>query len=84
MLKFDDFVSLIASIDDTELLQDFLVSITTPRERQELTNRLDIVYRLLDGQSQHKIAKELGVGIATVTRGAREISQGSFKALRHK
>lgn len=60
-------------------MEDFLYGLFTPKELLEFTTRLKIVKRLKQGVSQHKIAEELGVGVATVTRGAKEIKQGRFK-----
>lgn len=82
MLVFDSFVDLVLSIKDRELLDDFLVGITTDNERKELLQRVEIVKRLLAGEPQLKIARELGVGVATVTRGSKELARGRFKALR--
>jgi TrpR family trp operon transcriptional repressor len=64
------------------LLEDFLFGVTTDKERSELAQRIEIVKRLIAGEPQQKIASDLGVGIATVTRGSKELSQGRFKALR--
>ena len=64
------------------LLEDFLLGITTDKERGELVRRVEIIKRLISGEPQHKIANDLGVGIATVTRGSKELSKGRFKALR--
>jgi TrpR family trp operon transcriptional repressor len=82
MSDFKSFVDLVASIKDITVLEDFLVSVTTPQERQALTQRVEIVKQLLAGDPQAKIAKNLSVGIATVTRGSRELNAGHFKALR--
>lgn len=82
MSDFMTFTNLVASIQDKALLEDFLVGVTTAKERKELTQRVEVVKRLLAGEPQHKIAQDLGVGIATVTRGSKEIAQGRFKALR--
>jgi TrpR family trp operon transcriptional repressor len=82
MSDFTDFTSLIYSIKDKQLLEDLLIGITTDKERRELTQRIEIVKRLLTGEAQAKIASDLGVGVATVTRGSKELSQGRFKALR--
>jgi TrpR family trp operon transcriptional repressor len=81
MSNFNDFVDLIYSIRDKKLLEDFLIGLTTDKERQELPVRVEIVKRLIAGEPQQKIAKDLGVGIATVTRGSKELSQGKFKVL---
>lgn len=56
--------------DDMTRALEFLL---TPTEYQELNNRLRIAKRLTDGISQRVIAKELGVAIATVSRGARAL-----------
>lgn len=84
MSDFKDFSELIYSIRDKKLLEDFLIGVTTMKEREELTGRVEIVKRLLDGEPQQKIANDLGVGIATVTRGSKELAQGRFKVLRKK
>lgn len=82
MADFQEVVELVLSIDNKELLEDFLVGLTTAKEREELAQRVEIIKRLIAGEPQHKIASDLGVGIATVTRGSKELSAGRFKALR--
>jgi Trp operon repressor len=84
MSEFNEFVELIDSIRDKALLEDFLLGITSPKERAELVQRVEIVKLLLAGEPQHDIAHELGVGVATVTRASKELSQGRFKVLRTK
>jgi len=82
MAHFKDLVSLIYSIRDEQLLEDFLLGLTTEKERQELLQRVEIIKRLLAGQPQQQIARDLGVGVATVTRGSKELSAGRFRALK--
>ena len=82
MSSFESFVKIVYSTKDKVLLEDFLLAITTPRERQELVTRIEIIERLIAGEPQQKIAKELGVGIATITRGSKELALGRFKLLR--
>lgn len=82
MTNFKDFIKLIHSIDDEELLEDLLVGVTTEKERQEIPQRVEIVKRLIAGEPQAKIASDLGVGVATVTRGSKEVGQGRFRVLR--
>lgn len=82
MSDFNDFTGLIFSIRDKELLDDFLIGVTTNKERSELAQRVEIIKRLIVGEPQQKIASDLGVGIATVTRGSKELAQGRFKVLR--
>jgi len=79
---FIDFINLTYSIRDKDLLADFLYGVTTAKERRELTRRIDIIEQLLADIPQHKIASDLNVGVATVTRGSKELSEGRFKVLR--
>jgi len=60
-------------------LVDFLEGIHTPQELESLLVRLDIIKRLKRNETQRHIAKKLNIGIATVSRGAREIKKGRFK-----
>ncbi len=63
-----------------EDMSDFLEGILTPKEILELSQRIEIVKKLKAGIPQRQIAQEVGVGIATVSRGSREISRGKFAA----
>ena len=58
---------------------DFLKGILTPRELEELTTRLQIVKFIKKGLPHQEIARRLKVGVATVTRGSRELKMGRFK-----
>ena len=82
MTTFIDFINLTFSIRDKDLLADFLYGVTTVKERRELMRRIDIIEQLLADIPQHKIASDLNVGVATVTRGSKDLSEGRFKVLR--
>lgn len=82
MTTWDDFIDLIMSTNDKELLTDLFLGLTTEKERAELLQRIEIVKRLLLGEPQHQIANDLGVGVATVTRGSKELAQGRFRLLK--
>lgn len=84
MSDFADFIDLTYSIRDKELLTNFLVGVTTEKEREELSQRVEIVKRLIAGEPQAKIASDLGVGVATITRGSKELAGGKFEILRGK
>ena len=58
---------------------DFLKGILTPREIDELSTRLQIVKLIKKGLPHQEIARRLEVGVATVTRGSRELKMGRFK-----
>ncbi len=52
-------------------LKQALEALLTEKELQELTNRWQIIKMLRKGSTQREIAQKLGVGIATVSRGAK-------------
>ena len=62
-------------------LEAFLKAVLTPKETEEIALRVQIINKLLEGKSQQKIAKELKVGVATVTRGAFVTKQDYFKRI---
>ena len=77
--ELSELINTLCSIDSSSQMQDFLEGILTPKELLEIPNRLQIVKLLKKGVAQHEVAEKLGVGIATVTRGSREIQKGRFK-----
>lgn len=60
-------------------MENLLYGLLTPKEVDEFAQRVEIVRLLKKGTAQHTIAEKLGVGVATVTRGAKEIKEGNFK-----
>jgi TrpR family transcriptional regulator, trp operon repressor len=70
---------LLLSIKDEKEMKDFLEGILTPKELIEIPTRLQIVKMLKKGIPQHTIANSLNVGVATVTRGSKELQNGRFK-----
>ncbi len=76
---FDELVDEFLRIDSPETMVDFLRGILTPSEIDEIPKRLQIVKLLKAGVSQKEISRRLGVGIATVTRGSKEVKKGRFK-----
>lgn len=84
MKNFHDLVKHIHSLKSLDELSEFLHGLTTDKERYELARRIDIADRLLRGEPQHKIASDLGVGVATVTRGSKEVAIGRFDSLKVK
>ena len=58
---------------DKKLFINFLKDILTPKEYKMLSMRWQIVKQLAKGISQRQIAENLGVSIATITRGSREL-----------
>lgn len=79
--QLNELIDLLLNIKTKEDMENFLLGIFTPKELEEIPTRLQIVKMLKKGTSQHEIAQKLGVGIATVTRGSKEIQLGRFKAV---
>ena len=79
--QLNQLIDLLLSIKNKEEMEDFLLGILTPKELLEISTRLQIVKMLKSGIAQHEIAGKLGVGIATVTRGSKEIQLGRFKVV---
>jgi TrpR family trp operon transcriptional repressor len=87
MIKEKDIIEVIVEIGSDKILLDaFLKDLLTPVEYTEIKKRWEIIKMLNDGVNQHEIAKKLGVGIATVTRGSRELSDknGGFRKVLNK
>lgn len=74
-----ELADILLTFDSREKMVDFLEGILTPKELLEIPTRLQIIRLLKKGVSQHEVAGKLGVGVATVTRGAKEIQKGRFK-----
>jgi TrpR family trp operon transcriptional repressor len=77
----NELAALLAEIKSPALMKEFLADLFTPSEFDDIATRLQVVKKLEKGESQRKIAEELGVGIATVTRGSRELrdKKGGFR-----
>lgn len=81
---FNNLIKHFLEIKTRKDMEDLLLGILTPTEREELPRRLEIVKRLLRQNPHAQIAKDMGLGVATVTRGSRELKLNHFKALQRK
>lgn len=77
--QLDEFMETLLKMNTKDKMGDFLEGVLTPKELLELPHRLEIVKMLKRGISQHDVAGKLGVGIATVSRGSRELQKGRFQ-----
>jgi TrpR family trp operon transcriptional repressor len=71
--------------EDRKSLSDLLIDLLTPGELREIALRWQIIKRLKDGDGQRDVAQNLGIGLATVSRGARALlnpTGGFSQALR--
>jgi TrpR family trp operon transcriptional repressor len=76
-----EFIDTLLQIENKKEMKEFLDGILTPQEMEDIPVRLQIIKMLKEGIPQRKIAAELGVGIATVTRGSNELKKGRFKKI---
>ncbi|OGH18781.1 MAG: hypothetical protein A2770_04710 [Candidatus Levybacteria bacterium RIFCSPHIGHO2_01_FULL_38_12] len=75
---------LIQHIKSEPEAKDFLESMFSPEEIETFERRIRIIELLLKNKSHREISAKLNVGIATVTRGAKELKLGHFKFLTKK
>lgn len=72
-----ELIAHLLAARDKQQLEQALTDLLTPSELSEISKRLQIFKRLEAGVPQRQIADELGVGIATVTRGSRVLKQNT-------
>ena len=77
--RLEELISTLLEMESKEQMRDFIKGILTPKELKEIPTRLAIVKMLKQKIAQRKIAEELKVGIATITRGSRELNKNSFR-----
>ncbi|MBP2279457.1 TrpR family trp operon transcriptional repressor [Psychrobacter sp. PL19] len=78
---YDYLLDLLLETNDKEQLSEILEALLTDKEQQELVNRLKIFALLHQGVTQREISARLGVGIATVSRGAKVFQQHQINEL---
>ena len=81
--SLDEIAEALGAIGDAGLIRRFLESILTPREREEIAGRWELVKLLNRGESQRHVAKRLGMSLCKITRGSRELKKkdSAFKAV---
>ncbi|WP_041523084.1 Trp family transcriptional regulator [Gilvimarinus agarilyticus] len=76
--SLNELVDYLLQADSADRLRDILEGLLTPAELHAIPQRLQITRLLKAGVSQRDVAKRLGVGIATVTRGSRALQAGQL------
>ncbi len=74
-------LNLLSMKDDQTYLAALFDALLTDKEQSELANRLTIFALLQQGMTQREISAQLGVGIATVSRGAKVFNQHQIDEL---
>jgi TrpR family trp operon transcriptional repressor len=74
---------LLADARDPNLVEDFLISLLTPRELREVSRRWELVKLLDQGVSQRTVSRRLGMSLCKITRGSRELKKrnSAFKRM---
>ena len=83
-MSTDPYHSLLkhlANCTDSSDIEALLSALLTDREQHEIANRIRIFDLLARGVTQREISEQLGVGIATVSRGAKAMQTHDVSAL---
>lgn len=78
-IALDFLIETLLGLKTKSEAHEFLLGLFTLQELEEISTRLQIVKKLKQGIPQHQIAKDLSVGVATVTRGSKELQKGRFR-----
>lgn len=79
----DELLSLFAKMKSRGELDEFLRDLLTESEYRDVIIRVQIVKMLSQNKTHRYISRELGVGVATVERGVKELNdpKGSFSKI---
>lgn len=78
---YQSLLTHLASTPDSADIEALLTALLTDKEQQDIANRIRIFDLLEKGVTQREIAEQLGVGIATVSRGAKAMQKHDVGAL---
>lgn len=73
MPKEKEIIQIFAEIDNIEEMDRFFKEIFTPSERRNIQLRWKLMKRIKRGDSQRKIAADLGISLCKITRGSKII-----------
>ncbi|KKU67927.1 MAG: hypothetical protein UX89_C0010G0006 [Parcubacteria group bacterium GW2011_GWA2_47_16] len=76
----EELMRLLVSIKNPKLMDEFLEDLLTPSEFEDISIRWQIIKLLSRRIPQREISTNLGVSIAKITRGSRELlnEKGGF------
>ena len=74
-LEVNEIAKILSDINNPNLIYDFLISILTEKELEELGKRWALVKLLDSGMSQRAISSELGLSLCKITRGSKELKK---------
>lgn len=73
---------MLQSISSLEDMETVLLMLMTDKEMSAFVNRIKILELLNEKVPHREIASSLGVGVVTVTRGARVFNEDDFAILK--
>ena len=78
---YQSLLNHLANCHDSSAIDELFTALLTDKEQQEIANRIRIFDLLERGTTQREISEQLGVGIATVSRGAKAMQSHDVSAL---
>ena len=78
---YHSLLNHLANCADETAIEKLLSALLTDKEQHEIANRIRIFDLLERGVTQRDISEQLGVGIATVSRGAKAMHIHDLSAL---
>jgi TrpR family trp operon transcriptional repressor len=73
--RLANIARVLAEIREAVTIEHLLRELLTESEAEKLSLRWDIVRFLSEGRSQRTVARQLGVSLCKITRGARELKK---------
>ena len=79
--NIENLYKAVVSLKDVDTCRRFFIDICTPKELQDLSDRLQVAKLLLDGNTYEKINEETGMSSTTIARINRAIlyGEGGYK-----
>jgi TrpR family trp operon transcriptional repressor len=78
---YHSLLNHLANCPDSTDIEKLLSALLTDKEQHDIANRIRIFDLLDRGITQREISDQLGVGIATVSRGAKAMQSHDVSAL---
>lgn len=81
LTAYKSLISHLSELSDYSQIEAVLAAVLSDKEVQDIDNRIRIFDLLHQGTTQRAISQQLGVGIATVSRGARAFQNQEDEAI---
>lgn len=78
---YQSLVQHLTELTDSKEIEAVLSALLTDKELQDIANRVRIFDLLQQGVTQRVISQQLGVGVATVSRGAKALQRQQNHAI---